>query len=136
MYDPNLGHRGSFLGGQEELAVLNDMLKSGYHGFWVPTARIYHHIPKERQTLRYLRKRFFDGGRMAHYSHKPDGSAQLLGRSRWLYRQAIQMEIKYQISRLFQSPEIWIDYLKKASEAWGQLAGYKAAHHRSATYIQ
>jgi glycosyltransferase involved in cell wall biosynthesis len=54
-YDPALGRRldGGTLG--DETAVIRAILAAGGEGWWVPDALVEHWIPKERQTVGYLR---------------------------------------------------------------------------------
>lgn len=120
-YDPYLGRRpGSMLVG-EETTVIREMLAAGAHGRWVPRARVWHYIPKERQTTRYLRAFFRAYGEGLKHQTPLSGKRRLFGRPLWLWRQAIEGETRYRLSRLFCKPEVWVEDLKLSAQSWGQL---------------
>lgn len=124
-YETALGPRpGSMLRG-EETAVIRAMLAAGIEGWWVPDARVRHHIPEQRQTTRYLRAFFHGYGQYIALRAGDDGCPKLLGRPRWLWRAALASEIRYRLRRLLASPERWIDDLVEASTYWGQLRGHR-----------
>jgi glycosyltransferase involved in cell wall biosynthesis len=124
LYDPSLGRRpGSMLSG-EETEVVRAILENGGHGWWIPGASVRHFIPKERQTASYLH-RFFRGYGEQFGSRMEDrGDAKLFGKSRWLWRRAIEAELRYRSHRLTSPPEVWIEDLKRAAEYWGRLRGF------------
>src|SRR5258707_11457693 len=130
-YDPNRGVRpGSRMGG-EEIDVIRRVLTSVGEGWWVPTARVRHYIPPDRQTLEYLRRYFdADGEYIGRYeSHTlMDGFPTLLGRPRWLWRVALEAELRYRLTRWFRDPTEWMGDLITASTSWGKLRGF--AHRR------
>jgi glycosyltransferase involved in cell wall biosynthesis len=124
MYDPDRGIRpGSRVGG-EETHVVRAMLKSGATGWWVPGARVRHHIPAERQTFDYLRSYYFDQGDYVGRHDVRSGVATLFGRPRWLWKQALLAELRYRVWRHVRAPDAWIEDLIDASTARGQLRGY------------
>ena len=121
-YQPTLGRRaGSLLGG-EEVDLVQRMLDAGLTGRWVPTARVRHLIPADRQTTRYLRAYFFAQGQLQP-PQSGDRVPKLWGRPRWLWRRAMEAEFSYRIRRLGSGPETWIGDLIEASMLWGQLRG-------------
>jgi glycosyltransferase involved in cell wall biosynthesis len=124
LYDPHLGTRPDHTSLRgEETRVLRAMLTEGRQGRWVPEARVRHWIPRERQTTRYLR-RLFAGLGHTDALVKPDESVRLLGRPRWIYREAVVAEARYRTRRLIAPPEMWIEDLIRASVAWGRLRSY------------
>jgi glycosyltransferase involved in cell wall biosynthesis len=127
LYDPALGLRpGSTLGG-EETTMVRAMLASGATGWWVPTARVRHCLSNDRFTTKYLRRRFFGYGQLLAVMEPDQGSAKLFGKPRWLWRQAIEGEVRYRLGRAFRKPAVWIEPLISASTAWGQLRAARAA---------
>lgn len=126
LYDTNLGLRPDSKMGGEETTLIRAMLADGLTGRWVPTARVRHYIPAARQTLGYLRRYFYGYGEYCGRQIEAGEGALLFGRPRRLLRQAVESEIKYAIRRLISSPELWIEHLAAASEAWGQISGYRA----------
>ena len=122
-YRPELGVRpGSRMGG-EETDVFRRALEGGHNGWWIPTAGVRHHIPVGRQTRRYLRDwfdaygqflgQYGEAGHIARYS--------FLGRPRWLWKEVVVREMRYQLYRHFRSPKVWMKDLIAASVARGQL---------------
>jgi glycosyltransferase involved in cell wall biosynthesis len=128
LYDPDLGVRpGNQMGG-EETTVVRAMLADGIKGWWVPEARVRHYIPEARQTTKYLRRYFYGYGEYCGRQVKGDGGQLLFGKPRWMWRQALESEIKYRLRRFISRPEIWVGDLVAASEAWGQMRGYGLRH--------
>lgn len=119
-FDPKLGRigrRGGCL--SEESSFLERALDLGYTGRWVPESRVAHLIPRERQTLRYLRHYFVVAGSTPT---NPDyDGPQLLGRPRWLWRSLLENELKFWATCWWAGPGIWLPYLRDASIARGGL---------------
>jgi glycosyltransferase involved in cell wall biosynthesis len=113
-YDPNLGRRraGGALG--EETAVIRAILAAGGTGWWVPDASVEHWVPKERQTVRYLRSYYTLQGRTFH-KWDGDGRATFRGRPLWLWRSIIRAELEYTRARLSGDPHRWLKPLIQAS---------------------
>lgn len=129
-YDPNLGVRpGSSLRG-EEMALAQYLTKTGDEGWWVPAARVKHFIPKSRQTVAYLRSYYFGWGEyLGRGAERPRGHA-ILGRPLWLWREAIEEETRYRLTRMLGRPDRWVGNLAAASTAWGRLRWYGAGFSR------
>jgi hypothetical protein len=113
-YDPNLGRRraGGALG--EETAVIRAILEAGGTGWWVPDASVEHWIPKERQSVRYLRSYYTLQGRTFHKLDAGSGRV-FWGRPLWLWRSILQAELAYSRARLSGDPRRWIKPLIRAS---------------------
>ena len=107
--------------------VVQRMLRAGLEGRWVPTARVRHLIPAYRQTTKYLRKYYFAQGQLQPAEGgAPERVARLWGRPRWMWRRAIETELRYRIHRVTRRPEAWIVDLVEASVLWGRLRGRPA----------
>ncbi len=113
-YDPNLGRRraGGALG--EETAVMRAILETGGVGWWVPDASVEHWIPKERQSVRYLRSYYTLQGKTFH-RWDGGGGPTFLGRPPRLWRRIILAELAYSLARLSRDPHLWIKPLIQAS---------------------
>jgi glucosyl-dolichyl phosphate glucuronosyltransferase len=123
LYDTSLGPRPGISLRGEDTAMVRAMLAAGLEGRWVPGAKVRHYIPRARQTTRYLREFFFGQGERYGRQLTDSDGAILFGKPRWLWRQALESEMKYRIRRLFSAPAIWAEDLRVASEAWGQMRG-------------
>jgi glycosyltransferase involved in cell wall biosynthesis len=112
-YDPALGRRreGGALG--EETAVIRAILAAGGKGRWVPDASVEHWIPKERQTIRYLRSYFALHGRTFH--RWEDSGPTLWGRPLLLWRKILRAEFAYNLARLGGDPRRRLKLLIHAS---------------------
>jgi glycosyltransferase involved in cell wall biosynthesis len=119
-YDPNLGrkHGAGALG--EETAVIRAILRCGGTGWWVPDAAVEHWIPKERQTISYLRNYYTLLGR-TYYHRDPHTAPPLWGRPRLLWPKTVQAEIAYVLARLSGNPHRWVKSLIEASMLWGAI---------------
>jgi len=134
LYDPRLGRRGKHLYGFEESTVLRQLLARGATGRWVPDAKVRHVIPRPRQTPQYLRSYYVGHGASYVLTQPPSSAPTLLGRPRWLWREAISHEIAYRLGRLYASSSVWTTHLRRASVAWGMLrVSTKAAGDRDVT---
>ena len=129
-YDPHLGRRGPALRSGEETAVLHAVLADGGVGIWVPRAELRHFVSAERQSRRYLRRYFFNNGVAASIVGYPPTERAFLGRPLWIWREAVENELRYLLTRPFASPAVWGGHLRMATTAWGQLYGMSAARAR------
>lgn len=119
LYDPGLGLKpGSSVRG-EETAVVRAILRKGISGWWIPTARVRHYIPPDRQTIPYLRSFFFGGGRADALN--TERSTSSTRKPLWMWRNAIEAEVRYRLHRLISSPTVWVEDLRMASYWWGNL---------------
>jgi glycosyltransferase involved in cell wall biosynthesis len=120
-YDPSLGPRPGSAVRNEEIEMIRRMIARGVEGWWVPEAAVRHYIPRARQSVAYLRGYYMGWGEYLALTTEAHGVPQLLGRPRWLWRSAVEHEIRYRVGRLFQQPEQWVASLRAASTAWGSL---------------
>ena len=120
-YDPALGRAPGRNVSGEETEVMRQMMAAGFNGWWVPGARVRHFIPRERQTLRYVRRIFVGAGELSALSLDGTGVPRLFGRPRWLLRQALLAEGRYRWSRVTARSDVWIPRLIHAARAWGRL---------------
>jgi glycosyltransferase involved in cell wall biosynthesis len=120
-FDPTLG-RGpdSYLSGEETL-VIREMLAAGHTGWWVPDAAVQHFIPRDRQSVRYLRRIFIGQGELECRGVTYEPAPELFGHPRWLLRRALAAEARYRWSRLTQAPDVWLDRLIEAAHVWGRV---------------
>ena len=114
---PGSGRRG------EETWLLEQMLRDGVQGRWVPTARVRHYIPRDRQTARYLRDYFFWFGKTEEMRARDQHRHQDLRSRFWMLRQALTNEVKYRVGRRFRRPSGWIRDLRESAYYWGRLMG-------------
>jgi glycosyltransferase involved in cell wall biosynthesis len=114
LYDPALGRRlkGGAVG--EETAVIRAILAAGGIGWWVPDASVEHLIPKERQTVRYLRDYYALQGR-TFVKWDGDGGPMFRGRPLRLWGRIIWKELAYARARLSGDPQRWLKPLVAAS---------------------
>jgi glucosyl-dolichyl phosphate glucuronosyltransferase len=119
-YDPALGRKG--VGGAlgEETAVIRAILAAGGRGRWVPDASVEHWIPKERQTVKYLRSYFALQGRTFH-KHTGEGGRMLRRSTVWLWGRVLRAELAYAVARFGNDPRRWLKFLVQASVTRGAL---------------
>ena len=124
-YDPQLGpHKSDNIRG-EEVDCLARILSSGAEGRWVPNAIVHHVIPKDRQTIAYLRKWFIGHGRTEVRRSPARQGALFMGAPRWLWRAAIASEVSFRLKKMYSPPGIWCRELATASNHWGQILEYR-----------
>ena len=112
LYDEDLG-RGSFLATLgEESVLMEDLLRQGAVGRWVPNAGVTHCIPPERQRLSYLREYYEAYGALLewrnqtgrHSEDSRDSSSRVSLLKRRLYH-----GLRFRMLRPIVSEERWID---------------------------
>ena len=128
-YDPDLGYRPGRLIGWEETEVIQALLRDGVRGWWVPGAALRHHVPKQRQTTRYLRTHFYNRGMYFGSRWDQNDRRLVFGRPRWLWRRVIEAEVRYRVHRIWSKPDVWVEHLITSSENWGLLTGYTPKAH-------
>ncbi|HMF95719.1 MAG TPA: glycosyltransferase [Vicinamibacterales bacterium] len=124
LYDPDLGYRPGRLVGWEETEVILALLADGAHGWWVPGAALRHHVPKQRQTTKYLRTHFYNRGIYYGSRWNEIDKRLVFGRPRWLWKRVVESELKYRLHKVWSKPEVWVQHLITSSESWGLLNGY------------
>ena len=107
--------------GADETTVMRALMAQGRKGRWVPRARVRHFLPRERQTTAYLRRFYAGYGSTMAPSLYAEPVAMLLGRPRWVWREAVTCELRYQATRWLRPAAVWMPMLQRASTAWGVL---------------
>jgi lipopolysaccharide transport system ATP-binding protein len=124
LYDPALGPRpGQQLRG-EEVTLVKQMFGDGHTGWWVPGAKVRHYVPRERQSLRFVRRWYSGYGHYLALNADPGTGPSLFRRPLWLWRELVSSELEYRVRRIRQDPEEWIESLKAASIARGRFYHY------------
>jgi glycosyltransferase involved in cell wall biosynthesis len=108
LYDINLG-AGSGTAG-EETRVIQSLLESGFKGYWLPDAIVYHLIPSERQTTKYVLERYKAQGATTVYLSREDQNRQLPVTV--LAANVAVRYIMYLSVRLLNLERLWIKRLK------------------------
>jgi lipopolysaccharide transport system ATP-binding protein len=124
LYDPALGPRpGNQLRG-EEITLVKQMFRDGHRGWWVPEAKVRHYVPRDRQTVKFIRRWYSGWGQyLTRFPAEREGPS-LLRRPLWLWRELVARELEYRLRRIGRDPEEWIESLKAASIAWGRFYHY------------
>ena len=113
--------------------MVRHMLGDGLEGWWIPDAWVRHFIPKTRQRVSFLRESFFGQGVRDGLELPAEGCSELIRRPRFLWRQALELELRYLIGRAFRRPEVWIQDRAEAAQAWGQTSSYGARRGATST---
>jgi glucosyl-dolichyl phosphate glucuronosyltransferase len=120
-YDPSLGLRpGSEVRG-EETHMIRRMLTAGYTGWWVPDAKVRHFIPRQRQSVRYVRQVVTSVGEVWERARRYGSPARPMDPPRLLLKKALAAEARYRWSRLTNPSDVWLARLTEAAKAWGHL---------------
>jgi glycosyltransferase involved in cell wall biosynthesis len=129
-YNPNLGPGSAVAPLCDETDLIERILASGGTGIWVADARVKHIIPKERQTVQYLRKYYTACGLTLSFRNSLEDSRGQSGKTntwfgidRWLWRSLVEDEIAYWFKRLFAPPEVWCMQLRQLGYHRGALLG-------------
>lgn len=69
----DLGHQRNAMLGGEDNEIFRRLVTNGQGVYYQPTARVFHPVPKERQTRRFLLRRlFWDGASQPLVEHRPE----------------------------------------------------------------
>ena len=81
----------------EEVDVMVRMLDAGATGWWVPGARVQHRIPRERQTIRYLRRQLAGYGQYLAWQ-EAQREHRAAGDTLRAVRRGVVAELRYRCS--------------------------------------
>ncbi|QIK95837.1 glycosyltransferase family 2 protein [Sphingomonas sp. HDW15A] len=118
-FDPSLGRIGNDLLHGEETEIMDRVLDaSSSEGRFVPGAIVHHCIPRDRQTLAFVRDHAVGTGRTAVKRGNPDGSGLgVMGIPFWLIASRVRNAVKAQLKRFSGRPD-WLDnYIDGAANA-------------------
>ncbi len=132
LFDPKVGFRPDSRVPGEESTLFMAMCRDGLHGRWVPDAKVEHVIPRDRQTIRYLRAYYRGSGQYRTIMNGPKGGVKLFGRPRWIWRKAIQNELLFWSKRYLVNPGLWIENLIDANICLGMLFPPSSSNHDAA----
>jgi glycosyltransferase involved in cell wall biosynthesis len=79
----DLGHKRKALIGGEDNDIFNRLLANGYRVYYEPQARVFHPVPKERQTRRFLLRRLFWDGASQPLINANSGEGQRESKHAW-----------------------------------------------------
>ena len=102
-YNPDLGigpGRGR-LG--DEVDVVERILRSGATGYWIPDARVWHCIGRDRQTIRFVARYSAAWGETLAFQRNDTAGGFWLGVPRWMWRRLLEEWLRYRIHRLTSS---------------------------------
>lgn len=105
------------------------MLRDGHKGYWVPSARVRHCIPKQRQTLRRLEAHCLAIGRGDAFRDRNSKSVRLFGAPRWLWRRVIGSCLRYLFCRLTSAQRVWLGHYVDFAQNRGALEYWLRLHN-------
>jgi glycosyltransferase involved in cell wall biosynthesis len=129
-FDPSLGRTGTNMLSGEETTVFAAMRRDGLAGWWVPGARVRHFVPRERQTLRYLRRWHYGVGWYQGMAPAEEDRA-LFDVPLWVWRQIVEYGARYCVDRVIGSPRAWVRDMSYFASGWGYLRGRRVARRRA-----
>ena len=122
-FDPGLGRRKQFLGGQDDTAFQDHLRERGGRMVWLPAMRVRHYVDPKRTTVRYMGQYFFGvGATDVHRSGAPAGPT-LLGAPRYLYRLCAAEYARYLRARLGGRRKAALEHLRSYHYHRGVIRG-------------
>ncbi|MDG1873278.1 MAG: glycosyltransferase [Mariniblastus sp.] len=114
-FDHRLGRRGEEVLGEDELDLFRRLLAAAYRGQWVPGAALWHVIPEDRATEKYVFDYFVGQGRaLVAKGEQWHSDIDLLNKeSRSEYR-------KYKLRRWYRGTRVWVSHMLRSGLAQGQ----------------
>lgn len=122
-FDANLGRTGNNMLSGEETALFSTMRRDGHTGRWVPAARVRHFIPRNRQTLEYLRQWNIGVGWYKGVAPRDPRERALFGVPLWVWRQILEFGSRYCFDRVTGPPASWVRDMGRVASAWGFVRG-------------
>ncbi|HMP79206.1 MAG TPA: glycosyltransferase [Pirellulaceae bacterium] len=121
LFDTQRGRAGHRIVGGDEIELMRRLLAAGYRGRWLPTSWVWHVIPPERATERYI-FRYFEGQGVELSERGEPWST-----SRWrLHSMAAKHAVCYYLTRPWRRSPAWLAHLIRWGLARGQLFAHRA----------
>jgi glycosyltransferase involved in cell wall biosynthesis len=123
-YDVQLGAQpGRIIMTGEETEVIRAIFRDGGSGRWVHSAVVHHVMPKERQTIGYIRAYYESCGWLSERASapvdvRPNVNKRLRDRS-----SVLTSELRFRCLRVFAPPRRWMPALVEAATARGRWLG-------------
>ncbi len=106
----------------EEITCFRAMLAAGAEGYWVPAAKILHHIPTARQSTGYIAAYFNGHGAFdAHRSIAGGAQPRLRVLRHYLPRLVFNF-LAFRLGRMVLPPHLWLRRLMNFATAAGAIA--------------
>ena len=119
-YDTRYGRKAGSLVSGEETVFLQELLRLGVKGRWIPDVPVLHTIPVERQSIAYLRRALKGVGHELGLRCPTQSRLDFLGVPLWLWREALTSEARFRWRKLARSPG-WHSDLAGAAISWGRI---------------
>jgi len=119
-YDTRYGRSAGGLVSGEETVFMQELLRLGIKGRWLPNVPVLHSVPVERQSIAHLRKALNGVGHELGIRSPARGRPEVFGVPLWLWREAVTSEARFRLGMLARSPG-WHSHLATASIAWGRI---------------
>ena len=124
-FDPNLGLVGDNAVRFDETEYCKALEKAGFHGVWIPSAKVRHYVVARRMTLEFVWKYFEGDGRGTARIQGPLEGRPLFGAPRWLYRQYVEATFTYLWKRVRRNPD-WVRSFANAAHIRGIIVEHRA----------
>lgn len=123
LYRTDIGPTAGKLSRGEDTEMMKRVLTAGKKAVYVPSIHVLHKVEKERMTLKYARKRRFDGG-VSDYQRLVTNKKRI---PLWYYRECIQLLLTAWWLYLRGKIEIAID---RELGFWNHLGRIVGAHQK------
>jgi glycosyltransferase involved in cell wall biosynthesis len=120
LFDTRLGRVCRQRVGGEEIDLFVRLMRGGYRGIWVGTARVRHYVPCEHLTMKYVWESYRGVGRTAVLMEGVGESKRLWGLPRWALRRYWEASVRRWCLRPFRGRG-WVRALKDAAMSKGLL---------------
>jgi len=119
----DIGRRGRERTDAEEEVYGDQLVKAGFKGVWVPSAKVQHVVGAEQLSLDLVRRNYVGQGmtRVRLSEWDTEGTTLLLGVPRWMILSTAKARVKYLWRRVIRHPA-WFDSFIDAARKWGALA--------------
>jgi glycosyltransferase involved in cell wall biosynthesis len=113
-YNVKLGHAPGQRRRCEETDLVQRLLRSGAHGYWVPKAKVEHCFAHKQLTVRHAADFFSSVGEVAAFWDDSPVPQRYIwfGAPRVLWRRMVVGWLRYRVYRLISSPIVWLPNLE------------------------
>ncbi len=130
----DIGRRGRERADREDEVYGDQLVKAGFRGVWVPSAKVQHVVGPEHLTLDLVRRNYMGQAmttvRLSEWD--TEGSTLLFGVPRWMILSTAKAQLKYVWRRGTRHPA-WFESFIDASRKWGELSEYWRHRRRRET---
>jgi hypothetical protein len=128
-FDPAVGPGGTSGARGQETAMQERLLQRGLKGLYLPKAMVWHYVPKERCSKRWLYRRSFQTAMTLAYRQPIEGR-RIAGIPQMIYAQTLKYYVKWLVALLIGNRTKALEFRRSYWFMRGWMHGYRCFKNR------